>query len=80
MKSILVRRNLAFCGTNLVLECRTLFVDLVHRTLFVELVCRTLFVEFANCVLGLPANLKETHEVKRACQVEATRIRSVVNE
>ncbi len=71
MKAVLVHRNLAFRGTNLVLECRTLFIDLVRRTLFVEL---------ANCVLGLLANLKETREVKRACQVEATRIRSVVNE
>ncbi len=70
MKGVLVRRNLAFRGTNLVLECRTLFVDLV---------CRTLSVEFANCVLGLLANLKETRKVKRACRVEATRIRSVVN-
>jgi hypothetical protein len=32
-----------------------------------------------STVLGLLANLKETREVKRACQVEATRIRSVVN-
>ncbi len=31
-------------------------------------------------VLGLLANLKETREVKGACQVEATRIRSLVNE
>ncbi len=29
--------------------------------------------------LGLLANLKETHEVKRACQVEATSIKSVVH-
>ncbi len=69
MKGILVHRNLAFCGANLVIECRILFVDLVRGTLFME---------FANCVLGLLANLKETREVKRACQVEATRIRSVI--
>jgi hypothetical protein len=29
--------------------------------------------------LGLLTNLKETREVKRACQVEATSIKSVVN-
>jgi hypothetical protein len=33
-----------------------------------------------NLALGLLANLKETHEVKRACQIEATSIKSVVNE
>jgi hypothetical protein len=34
----------------------------------------------ATNVLGLLANLKETRKVKRECRVEATRIRSVVNE
>ncbi len=33
---------------------------------------------FCTCALGLLANLKETREVKWACQVEATSIRSVV--
>jgi hypothetical protein len=35
---------------------------------------------FSAGALGLLANLKETRKVKRACQVEATSIKSVVNE
>jgi hypothetical protein len=40
---------------------------------FSNLVC-----EFANCVLGLLAYPKKTHEVKGAFRVEATSITSVV--
>ncbi len=35
---------------------------------------------FSAGALGPLANLKETHEVKRACRVEATSSKSVVNE
>jgi hypothetical protein len=35
-------------------------------------------VEFANCALGLLANLKETRQVQRACWVEVTSITSSV--
>ncbi len=37
-------------------------------------------IAWARTALGLLANLKETREVKRACQVEATSIKSVVDE
>ncbi len=49
----------------------------IHSSLtFVFYCCRSLWY---NIALGLLANLKETREVKRACRVEATSIRSVVN-
>ncbi len=57
----------------------------IYHTVFlspVQIVPATLFLSLRSYIaaLGLLANLKETRKVKRACQVEATSIKSVVHE
>ncbi len=54
-------------------------ISIVLLWLRMEYVCRTL-TERRVAALGLLANLKETREVKRACQVKATSNRNVVSE
>ncbi len=52
----------------------------INSTRFAGMMLKWNYSQRLVPALGLLANLKETRVVKRACQVEATSIKSVVNE